>query len=124
MSEGQKLNEILFLELSARYEEARGQRDRGLRYLRDAVKIEESMRPPNGAADPIKPSHELLGEMLLRAGQFAEAATAFDACLQRMPNRPRSLHGAATAYAKAGKTDVARERKAALDAFWKGKPWS
>jgi tetratricopeptide (TPR) repeat protein len=124
MSEGQKLNEILFLELSARYEEARGQRDRGLRYLRDAVKIEESMRPPNGAADPIKPSHELLGEMLLRAGQFAEAATAFDACLQRMPNRPRSLHGAATAYAKAGKTDVARERKAALDGFWKGKPWS
>jgi hypothetical protein len=41
-----------------------------------------------------------------------------------MPNRPRSLHGAATAYAKSGKTDLARERKAALDAFWKGKPWS
>ena len=37
--------------------------------LREAVTIEESMRPPNGAADPIKPSHELLGEVLARAGQ-------------------------------------------------------
>ena len=37
------------------------------------------MRPPNGAADPIKPSHELLGEVLLRAGKPEEAAAAFDA---------------------------------------------
>ena len=47
------------------------------------------MRPPNGAADPVKPSHELLGEVLLQAGKAAEAAAAFDACLLRMPNRAR-----------------------------------
>ena len=120
----QKTQRILYLELAARVAEEAGERQRGLRLLAEAVKLEESMRPPNGAADPIKPSHELLGEMLLRARKFAEAAVMFDRCLERMPNRPRSLHGAATAYAKAGKTDLARERQAALDAFWKGKPWS
>ena len=60
------------------------------------------MRPPNGAADPVKPSHELLGEVLLQAGKPADAAAAFDASLLRMPNRARSLMGAARAYAAAG----------------------
>jgi len=78
------------------------------------------MRPPNGAADPIKPSHELLGEMLLRAGKPADAAVAFDACLLRMPNRARSLHGSATALAAAGQRERAQERWAALQSFWKG----
>ena len=61
------------LELGARIAESKGDRERAIRMLREAVTIEESMRPPNGAADPIKPSHELLGEVLARAGQHAEA---------------------------------------------------
>jgi TolA-binding protein len=88
--------------------------------LNEAVKIEESMRPPNGAADPIKPSHELLGEVLLEVGKPAEAATAFDACLLRMPNRARSLMGAARAHAAAGHRDVAEARYKTLKSFWKG----
>ena len=79
------------------------------------------MRPPNGAADPIKPSHELLGEVLLRAGKPADAAAAFDACLLRMPNRARSLMGAARAYAAAGKAAAADARFKTLMSFWKGK---
>jgi hypothetical protein len=82
------------------------------------------MRPPNGAADPIKPSHELLGEVLLRAGKHGEAAAAFDACLLRMPNRPRSLYGAALAHAAAGHAEIGRERWTALQSFWKGKPFT
>lgn len=82
------------------------------------------MRPPNGAADPIKPSHELLGEVLLRAGKSAEAAKAFDATLLRMPNRARSLHGAALAYAAAGDRTKSAERWATLRSFWKGKAFS
>jgi len=39
-----------------------------------------------------------------------------------MPNRARSLHGAARAYAAAGKADAARERWAKLQSFWKGTP--
>ena len=58
------------------------------------MQIEERMRPPNGAADPIKPSHELLGEVLLQAGKAKDAAEMFETSLLRMPNRARSLMGA------------------------------
>ena len=122
LSEGDKASRIMHHELAARIEESKGQRDPAIALLKQAVEIEESMRPPNGAADPIKPSHELLGETLARAGKHAEAAAAFDACLLRMPNRARSLHGAARAYAAAGKADAARERWAKLQSFWKGTP--
>jgi len=98
----------------------KGDQERAITLLREAVSIEESMRPPNGAADPIKPSHELLGEVLLGAGQPAEAAKVFDTCLLRMPNRARSLHGAARAHAAAGHTDIAAERFETLKKLWKG----
>jgi Tfp pilus assembly protein PilF len=88
--------------------------------LREAVRIEESMRPPNGAASPIKPSHELLGEVLLEVGQPAEAAKAFEATLLRMPNRAHSLIGSARAHAKAGQRNRAAERYATLKDIWKG----
>ncbi len=113
---------IMHKELAALVAEAKGQKDQAIALLEEAVGIEESMRPPNGAADPVKPSHELLGEVLLRAGKPAEAATAFDACLLRMPNRARSLHGSATAHAAAGNEKVAAERRSTLKSFWKGKP--
>ena len=88
------------------------------------MKLEESMRPPNGAADPIKPSHELLGEVLLEIGKPAEAADAFEASLLRMPNRARSLMGAVKAHAAAGHKELAAERYATLNSFWKGKAFS
>jgi tetratricopeptide (TPR) repeat protein len=120
MSEGEKASRIMHHELAARIAETKGDRDQAVSLLRQAVQIEESMRPPNGAADPIKPSHELLGETLARAGKHADAAAAFDACLLRMPNRARSLYGAAKAYASAGRADASRERWARLQSFWKG----
>jgi tetratricopeptide (TPR) repeat protein len=121
--EGNKANRLMYLELAARIAESNADRPRAIALLRDAVAIEESMRPPNGAADPIKPSHEMLGEVLLRAGQHADAAAAFDACLLRMPRRPRSLYGASQAYAASGRPELARERWTTLQSFWKGKPF-
>ncbi|MBA3269692.1 MAG: hypothetical protein H0T71_04205 [Acidobacteria bacterium] len=113
---------IMHHELAALLAEAGGQQDQAITLLQDAVRIEESMRPPNGAADPIKPSHELLGEVLLRAGKAAEAAKAFEASLLRMPNRARSLHGAALAHGAAGHPDLSAARWKTLRSFWKGKP--
>jgi tetratricopeptide (TPR) repeat protein len=107
--------------LAALVAEAKGQKDQAITLLQEAVQIEESMRPPNGAADPIKPSHEVLGEVLLRAGRAKDAAAAFDASLLRMPNRARALMGAAAAYAAAGDTARAAERHKTLMSFWKGK---
>jgi len=115
---------IMHHELSALIKLKNGQRDEAVTLLRDAVKIEESMRPPNGAADPVKPSHELLGEVLLEVGKPAEAATAFDTSLLRMPNRARSLIGAARAHAAAGHKDLADARYKTLMSFWKGRAFA
>jgi tetratricopeptide (TPR) repeat protein len=116
-----KSTRIMHKELAALIAEAQGQKDQAVTLLKEAVQIEESMRPPNGAADPVKPSHELLGEVLLRAGRAKEAAEAFDRSLTRMPNRARALMGAAAAHAAAGNGAVASQRHQTLMSFWKGK---
>jgi tetratricopeptide (TPR) repeat protein len=112
---------VMHRELSALIAYAKGTKEQAVTLLKEAVQIEESMRPPNGAADPVKPSHELLGEVLLQMGKPAEAAAAFDRSLIRMPNRARSLHGSAMAHNAAGHKDLAAERRATLASFWKGK---
>ena len=78
------------------------------------------MRPPAGAANPIKPSHELLGEVLLEVGKPVEAAKAFETCLLRTPNRARSLLGSARAYAESGDRVKAAERYSKLREIWSG----
>lgn len=123
-AEAGKSVRIMHKELAASIALAKGDKDQAIALLKEAVQIEESMRPPNGAADPIKPSHELLGEVLLQAGKPAEAADAFEASLLRMPNRARSLMGAVKAHSAAGHKELAAERYATLNSFWKGKPFS
>jgi hypothetical protein len=113
---------IMHKELAALVAEARNQRDQAITLLQEAVQIEESMRPPNGAADPVKPSYEVLGEVLLRAGKPVEAAAAFDASLLRMPNRARALMGSTQAHAAAGHAATAAERHQTLMSFWRGTP--
>lgn len=115
---------VMHKELAALIAQTKGQTDQAIALLKEAAAIEESMRPPNGAADPIKPSHELLGEVLLQAGKAKDAADAFEVSLLRMPNRARSLMGAAKAHAAAGNKEKAAERFAILNSFWKGKPIS
>jgi hypothetical protein len=109
-------------QLAALVAEAKGQMPQAIALVEDAVRIEESMRPPNGAANPVKPSHELLGEVLLRAGRPADAAKAFDTALLRMPNRARSLIGSARAHAAAGHRELSDARWTTLQTFWKGGP--
>jgi hypothetical protein len=124
MGEGDKGVQIMHKELLALIAQSKGQTDQAIALLTEATKIEESMRAPNGAANPIKPSHELLGEVLLAAGKPKEAADAFETSLLRMPNRARSLMGAIKAHRAAGDKTRAAERQATLDSFWKGKPFS
>ena len=118
--EAAKAPRIMHHELAALIALKKGDKDQAVSLLREAAAIEESMRPPNGAADPVKPAHELLGEVLLEAGKPAEAADAFDTCLLRMPNRARSLMGAARAHAAAGHKELAEARYKTLMSFWKG----
>ena len=81
---------------------AAGQRDEAVAALEEAVEIEEHMGPPSGPPDPLQPSHELLGEVLLQLGRPAEAREAFRAALERTPNRTWSVKGLAAAEKGAG----------------------
>jgi hypothetical protein len=62
--------------------------------------LEEATSAPYGPPSLIKPSHELFGEILLRAGKPTDAAEQFKISLLRQPNRARSLLGLARATAQ------------------------
>lgn len=99
-----EMAEIMELEVSALASANLGKFDEAVELLRRATSLEEALRPPSGPPDMIKPSHELFGEVLLRAGRQAEAVAQFQMSLLRQPNRPRSLLG----LARAAKTSDAK----------------
>lgn len=70
--------------------------------MKKATALEEERGAPYGPPSLIKPSHELFGEILLRAGQPKEAIEKFQVSLLRQPNRARSLLGLARAYQQSG----------------------
>jgi tetratricopeptide (TPR) repeat protein len=63
------------------------------RLLKEATAIELSLDAPSGPAEPIKPSFELYGELLLDLNRPQDAAAQFNQSLQRTPNRRASLRG-------------------------------
>jgi len=96
-----------------------------LRSMRAAAELEDSMAKHIVTPGPVVPARELLGEMLLEAGQPGEALAAFESSAQREPNRLRGMYGAGraavlvgdrakakmyygTLVALAGKADIAR----------------
>ena len=99
---------IMRLEIAALVRGAQGQSDAAIALMDEAVAIAESIGLPNGAAIPIKPAHELYGEILLELDRPKEAAVQFEASLLRAPNRRLSLRGLARATAKSGDTHTAR----------------
>ena len=76
--------------------------ERAAELMKQAIGLEEQMGPPSGPPGLIKPSHELFGELLLRAGKPEAAAEQFKVSLLRQPNRARSLLGAARAARQIG----------------------
>jgi hypothetical protein len=63
------------------------------RLLKEATVIEAALDPPSGPPEPIKPSFELYGELLLAQGRTKDAAAQFEQALLRMPNRRASVQG-------------------------------
>jgi predicted Zn-dependent protease len=76
--------------------------EQAIKTMKVATSMEEAMAAPSGPPGLIKPSHELYGEILLRAGKPREAIEQFSTALLRQPNRARSLLGLARASAKSG----------------------
>jgi tetratricopeptide (TPR) repeat protein len=65
----------------------RGERDRALALMREAADLEDSMEKHPITPGEILPVRELYGDLLLRAGRTDEAIAAYEASLQRTPNR-------------------------------------
>ena len=85
--------EIFELEIAALSASMKKDHEKAIELMTKATILEESMSAPSGPPALIKPSHELFGEILLRAGKPAEAVEKFKVALQRQPNRARSLLG-------------------------------
>jgi tetratricopeptide (TPR) repeat protein len=91
---------------------------KAIELMKQAATLEEQMAPPLGPPILVKPSHELFGEILLRAGKPAEASAQFGVALLRQPNRARSLLGSARAAAQAGDRAGAAAAYAKLIEQW------
>ncbi len=96
----------------------KGDEDGAIELLKLGIEVAESMRPPNGAANPVKPVHELAGEVSLEIDRPSDAVKFFEKQLLRTPNRPRSLLGLARAYAKLGNRPLASEQYEKLLNAW------
>ena len=93
-------------------------RQQAIALLTEAVELTKTRRPPNGAANPLKPVHELAGEQMLEIGEFEAAAQLFEESLLRMPNRPLSLLGAARSYENLDRSSEADFMYESLLAIW------
>ncbi|HEU4834536.1 MAG TPA: tetratricopeptide repeat protein [Pyrinomonadaceae bacterium] len=112
-------NEILKLEIEALSASTKKDYAKAIELMKKATALEEAMNAPYGPPGLIKPSHELYGEILLKAGKPAEATEQFKVSLQRQPNRARSLLGAARAAAQTGNQSGALTAYTALLEQWK-----
>ena len=94
-----------------------GDTEAALKHAKAATKIEETQDPPSGPTYPMKPSHELYGELLLAAGKAEKARAQFETSLTRTPNRTASLLGLARAATALGDEDAANRAYATLQTF-------
>lgn len=86
---------------------ARNQPEDALRLMREAADLEDRNEKHIVTPGRILPARELLGDMLLEAGQPALALKEYEASQQREPNRFRGYYGAARAAEAAGDRDKA-----------------
>ncbi|MEP6708291.1 MAG: tetratricopeptide repeat protein [Pyrinomonadaceae bacterium] len=111
--------EIRQLEVAALAASMKQDHTKAIDLMKKAIGLEEQMGPPSGPPGLIKPSNELFGEILLRAGRPEAALEQFRSALLRQPNRARSLLGAARAASRIGDEPGAASFYARLLEQWK-----
>jgi tetratricopeptide (TPR) repeat protein len=88
---------------------ASGDREAGLRTMREAARREAATEKHPVTPGEILPARELLGSMLLDLERYDEAETAFAATLESSPGRRASLLGAGRAAERSGDTVAAAQ---------------
>lgn len=79
--------EIAAMELRASWLAANAKTEEALKMIGEAAAREDAMSYDFGPPNPVKPAHELWGEMLLKLNRIPEANKQFDLALQRAPGR-------------------------------------
>lgn len=102
-------SQIWNLQLAALKHFINGELSQVTERLDQATVLEESLPPPSGPPDLIKPTHELYGEVLLLINRPKDAQQQFERALLRHPNRARSLLGLARAAAQFGHIQATRQ---------------
>lgn len=107
---------LLSLQIRAVRARARGDSTEWRTTLRQAIEVEnggDAVGPPLALV-----SHDLLAASLLAAGDAADAATVYEASLERRPRRPAALLGLARARAAAGDRAGSTAAYATLREVW------
>ena len=105
---------VMEAELQAAVAMARGERAAAAEHAAQASRLEGEMPVSFGPPYVDLPSAELLGELLLDAGKYAEAAAAFELQLERSRQKLRPLRGLVSALEALGRADEARYHRARL----------
>src|SRR5262249_38827303 len=87
---------------------AEGNTDEALRLMRAAADLEDSTEKHPVTPGAFLPAREMLGDLLLQAGQPAQALKEYETMLQDSPNRFNGLYGAAHAAELSGDGKKAR----------------
>jgi tetratricopeptide (TPR) repeat protein len=114
-----RVPQIQKLHLQAVILSAEGHGDEAIAMAQQAVAAGEELPYAFGPPSPEKPSYELLGELLLKENRNAPARAAFEASLQRAPQRTESLLGLARAEIAMGDKAAATETWRHLLGIWK-----
>ena len=116
--EKDRVPSILEKELRALLRQADGAGDDAVALLREATALEDAMPLEFGPPAIVKPSHELLCEVLLQAARPREAQVECARALRLAPKRARSLLGLGRAAAAAGDRRTAARAYGDLRAIW------
>ena len=116
--EKDRVPSILEKELRALLRQADGAGDDAVALLREATALEDAMPLEFGPPAIVKPSHELLCEVLLQAARPREAQVECARALRLAPKRARSLLGLGRAAAAAGDLRTAARAYGDLRAIW------
>jgi tetratricopeptide (TPR) repeat protein len=95
-----------------------GRREEALVLARQAAVVEDSLSFEFGPPIPVKPAHELVGEMLMDVRRPKEAIPEFEAALKRAPKRALSLLGLGRAALAARDQVTARSAFGELQKIW------
>src|SRR5438067_8768704 len=118
--ERDRVPDILEQELRALLRQADGDPTGAVALTREATALEDAMPLEFGPPAVVKPSHELLGEILLQAGRPAAAQAEFARALALAPKRALSLLGLGRAAAAAGDPATAARAYRELREIWHG----